>query len=167
VAFLRLVAAATLAILMVLSAAGFALNHFLDKDFRRLGYTDLAAETAENERTILVDMRVWVMGRGIPFRDIRVAVASETAEGATQQAEFKNWTVPDQVGSWQILTFPLPANVQRLATCLIMPSRGLGGNYRVTQLYTVVHDGEGVKVAEISEKRVSKENGSACGSNTR
>jgi TIR domain len=162
VAFAKLVMAAVVGLAIVLGVVAWALNHALNVDFRRLGYVNLAVEPEDSGRA-MGHAQIWVMAQGVHFQDVRLAVAMESADGGLQERQYSTWAAPEQVGSMEEIVIPLDAGVQRLTTCLVVPSPGLHAPYRVTQRFVLMPEKSGVRVAETSEKLVSKEDGSPCG----
>ncbi len=161
VAFARLAAGVCGAIVAIVLAGGaglLALNRALDRDFRRLAYIDLA-DSADGDRTVQVHGQVWLMAKGVAFREVRLAASSDVGNVALVEP----WVMPEQVGSMEPATIVVDRNATRLTTCLTVPSPGLHAPYRVTQAFALRREGDAFRIAETMEKRVSREDGSLCG----
>ena len=85
--------------------------------------------------------------------------------GGNEQS-YSQWTMPEQVGgqmgSTEKVTFAMDAATRRLTTCLAVPSPGLHASYRVTQEFALTHSASEVRVTEMADRRVSREDGSLC-----
>ena len=156
-AFARLVAGAVIAVVLVAGAGVWALNRALDRDFRRLGYVVLG-ESADGGRTVQMHAQVWLMASGVTFRDVRLAAGADVGTVAPMEP----WGMPEQVGSMEPVTIVVDGSATRVTTCLTVPSPGLHAIYRVIQGFALKRAGDGFRVAETMEKRVSQEDGSPC-----
>ena len=165
VAFLKLLAATMLSVVVVIGGAYFTVNRMLDQDFRRIGYVSLSAEPAPDGLGSLVHAQVWLLARDVAFRDVQLKYATQTPGGTPQQRKAGNWSLPEQVGEMQEQSIPLNAGITRLTTCLTVPSPGLRAPYRVTQQFALARNGDSTNIAEIADKAVAREDGSPCGPN--
>lgn len=163
VAFAKLLTAFLLALVVLLGVAAFAINRLLDKDFRRLGYINLVAEPARDGHGLVAYAQVWLLAKGVAFRDVQLKFATVGAAGEPRQQSAASWSLPDQVGDMQPIAIPLDADVQRLTTCLVVPSPGLRATFRITQRFALARTGADVAVAETAEKSVAREDSSPCG----
>jgi hypothetical protein len=158
-------AGSAVATLLVLVVAGAGLyywvNRRLDLDYRRLGYATVAAEPPADDPSIKVKARVWLLAEDVPFRDVRFMTLSEGRDGVADRQDHSKSFNPEQVGSQELIQFPVPAGTQRLTTCLIVPSPGLHARYRVTQLFSIGSDNS---ISPTAEPRATKEDGAPCGS---
>lgn len=161
-AFLRLAGAFGVMLAFVLGGVLFAVNRLLNLDFRRLGYIDLAAEETENTHSPQGHAQVWLMASGVRFGDVRLRLTTETAGGKLSEHEVSTWPIPEQVSSMEAVEFPLAADARRVTTCLIMPNGAAGSLYRVTQEFVLTSAGGPLRVAEVAEKRVSREDRTPC-----
>ena len=164
VAFGRLVVAVVLGLAGTLAGAALALNRMLDLDYLRLGYVVLAAEPADGGRETLGNMRIWVMAKSVRFADVRLRMAVERIDGTVLLQELPEWPVPEQLGMDETVSISFGSGVRRLTTCLILPNNGLNAPYRVTQRFVMTPQSDEIRVAEVAEKRVSKERNAPCGS---
>lgn len=162
-AFARIVAAVVLALVIVLGGAAFAVSRALSLNYLSLGYIAVTMEPVDNGRTMNGHLQVYLLAKGVPFREVRIATTSETGNGAVQRQDSNTWAVPDQVGSEQDMNIPLASDVRRITTCLIVPSPDLHAPYRVTQQFILTPNSQGIGVAEALAQRVSKEDNSPCG----
>jgi hypothetical protein len=162
-AFVRLLAAVVLALVIVLSGVAFAVSRALSQNYLSLGYTALTVEPVDDGRAMTGHLQVFLMAKEVPFRDVHLVTASETTSGVVQQQDSRSWAIPDQVGSEQDMDIPLAVGIQRLTTCLIVPRPGLRAPYRVTQQFTLVPQSSGIRVSETAAQRVTRQDGSPCG----
>jgi hypothetical protein len=149
---------------IVLLLVGFGLyywvNRQFDLDYRRLGFVEVAASPSAQSSDVNVKARVWLLAEGVPFRDVNFSTAAEGSNDATDRQEHSKLFNPDQVGSQELIQFPVPAGTQRLITCLIVPSPGLHARYRVTQRFSI---GAGNSLSPTAQPKATKENGAPCG----
>lgn len=162
VAFGKLVAAVVMGLILVLGGAAFAINHMLNGDFRRLGYVDLSPEMTGADGMTLGHLQAWVMADKVRFADVRLKLTVDTSDGKVRQQELAQWPAPEQMGSMEEVAIPLGKGVRRVATCLIVPNPGLGEPYRVTQLFVLTPQSDGMRAAEAAAKLVTREDGSPC-----
>jgi hypothetical protein len=160
-------ALATLLVLCITGAAFFFwLNRSLDMDFRRLGFVALSATRDADQTAMKVQAQVRLLASGVRFGDARLLTAAQRSDGGMERAERSPWPIPEQVGSMEMLEFPLPMDTKRLVTCLVVPSPGLHARYRVTQQFTVRPSaaGEGYQmlISPVADEKVSREDGGPC-----
>jgi len=152
-----------IATLVVLLLAGLGLyywmNRQLDLDYRRLAYVTAAAEPGVKDSTINVQARVWLLAAGVPFREVTFLSFAQGPNQMEIQDHSKSLS-PEQVGSQELVRFAVPAETERLTTCVGVPSPGFHGRYRVTQTFSF---GVGNSISPTAEPKVSKEDGSPCG----
>ena len=127
----------------------------------------MLARTDTQEANVSVSASVWLLAENVPFREVRLSTVTRGPDGLTSQMDHSTKFNPDQVGSVEAITFVIPAPTTRLTTCLIVPSPGLHGRYRVTQRFAVSARGkpaadEGVVISPIAEPIVSRDNGGSC-----
>lgn len=161
-AFLKLVAAISLAFALMLGGTVYALNRSLSLDFRRWGYVELSAEPIGNAGAGIGHAQVWLLAPGVRFADVRLRAAIESASKTISQQEISNWPMPRQMGSMEEVEIPFSAATGRIATCLIVPKGRNGVPYRVTQQFSITPVGKIIGVAETAETRVRKEDGTPC-----
>ena len=161
-AFARMVAATVIGLLLIIGSLLFAVNHQLNANYLRWGYVDLTAEATDGGR-VIGHARVWVMAPAVPFAAVRLLRATRTSDGRVSHQEFKEWPVPEQVGSQEMVAIPLERGARQVTTCMIVPSSGRTEQYRVTQQFLLTQGSDGVLASESAEKQVSKEDGSPCG----
>ena len=166
---------AALATLLMLGLTGGGLlywvNRSLDLDFRRLGHVTLSAEREASpdagSPSVEMEVQVWLQAKGVRFSDLRLLTSAQRSDGSLERSEQSAWPIPEQAGSVEFVKFPLPVTTNRLTTCLTMPSSGLHGRYRVTQVFAVKAYSDGVDdrviVSPIAEPSVSKEKDVPCG----
>ena len=159
VAFAKLVAAGVVALLIVLGAAGYALNRAMDRDYRRIGWVDVSPSAGVSDGKAELHAQVWLMAKGAAFRDVRW----ETVTGAGKQS-FTAWGMPEQVGDMEPavgkIDVPAAGQAGHFWSCLTVIRSGVAR--RVTQEFVVrLVDGE-FRVAEVGEKRVIVGDGSVC-----
>ena len=164
-AFMRMVATGVVATALVIGTGLWAVNHALDHDFRRLGYVDLAESAAsvlEQDGVLETRAQVWLMADGVPFRDVRLFTATDVESHAPLPGP--RWPMPERMGagSMEARILALDPRARRLTTCLTVPAAEHHSSQRVTQQFALTAAPGGIFVAEISKKRVSREDGSPC-----
>jgi TIR domain len=162
VAFAKMVAATVVGLVLVLSGLLFVWNRKLNMGYLHLGYVDLVTGSTDNGRAT-GRLTVWGMADGVPFSDMRLLTAIKTADGHVSRKQYANWPVPQRVGSQEMLPISLEPEAEQMTTCLVVPSPGLHGLYRVTQQFLLTRQYDWIRVSETAEKRVSKEDNSPCG----
>lgn len=159
-----------LATLLVSCITGVALfywlNRSLDMDFRRLGFVALSATRDADQTAMKVQAQVRLLASGVRFGDARLLTSAQRSDGGIERAERSPWPIPEQVGSMEILEFPLPVDTKRLVTCLVVPSPGLHARYRVTQQFTLrpiaAVEGYQMLISPVADEKVSREDGGPC-----
>jgi TIR domain len=159
-AFAKMVAAAAVALVLVLSAAAFTLHRVLARDYRQIGYV-VMSPSADSGPPVRVHPNVWLTARGVPFENVRLLIATDTSDQS--EVSLTQWPIPEQVGSSEQVVLAIPADSRRLTTCLIIPNPALGAPWRVTQQFTLRPGDEEIRVAETAEPRAMREDGSPCG----
>jgi hypothetical protein len=142
----------------------------LDHDYRRLGYISLSAEratsSAENEPVIQLQAQVWLLAKSVPFRDVTFVSVADRPDGPIDRSEHTSLFNPEQVGSVELVRFPVSLATKRLATCLGVPNPGLRERSRVTQMFSLSTNAGGtndpVTLVPIGEPTVTRDDGSPC-----
>ncbi len=159
-----------LAVILILGVIGGGLAYWLNRrvalDSTSLGHVSLSTQPPDGQAAMRVYAQVWLAAEGVRFRDLRLLTTAERAGGGVERGERSGWPIPGQVGSHEVVNFPLPVDTGRLTTCLIVPSPGLHAPYRVIQEFAVSNTGSGtdrqVILSPAAETRVRKEDGSPC-----
>ena len=159
-AFGKMVASVAGPLLVVIGVASFALNFALDRDYRSVGWVTLSHSVEVHEGKAELHAQVWLVAKGATFRDVNWVVTSRSGE-----RRFSGWTVPEQVGDTKaevvIINAPAAGALEKIWSCLIVVRNKKA--WRVTQEFALRRTEGEFQIAELSEKRVKKEDGSACG----
>jgi hypothetical protein len=168
-----------LATLFVVGLAGIGLAYWnyhqeviREQDYASLGWVevsgaDYVSGKADSDR-ISLHALVVLTADGVPFRDMIFLTAVQRPDGSIETKDQSRLLNPGQVGSMQMIDIALPANLTKLATCLVVPSPQLHKHYRITQLFSPSvnpDDGQGgpLNFMELTERNVREDDGTSCG----
>lgn len=154
-----------IATVLVLACVGGAVAYWgyrkvatLDHDYRRLGYLVISPSLDDSGQ---LQAEVWVMAEGVPFADVSLIMSAHGSNRTNEQIDRSAMFVKEQVGTMELIHFPVANGTDRISTCLAMPNPNLEGRYRVTQTFAVRTSP--LSVTETSQPTVSKEDGRPCG----
>lgn len=173
-AFLGSAAATMLVLLVVGGAVAYWASsrlRLLDTDFRRLGYVSLSALRAPSaagaEPELHVRGQVWLLAKGLAFRDVTFTTIARGVDGAVDRSDRSALVRSDQAGGVETIDFAVPPDTSRLTACLVMPNPALNERSRVTQVFAVpavanADAGLPVALSPLQEPIVSREDGTLC-----